>query len=304
MVNMPVADDLSSKEKNGSEGVQSGDTPERLVLRLRFSRSGPPVWLAHLDLMRTFERAVKRAKLPVQWSAGFNPRPDLVFALPIGVGLETCADYVDIGLLPAVERKAEVDVEAEAEAEVKVEAKIEAEEDAGLEIEASDLAERLNAALPVGIQIVSAQVRPAERESIMARIAFADYQLEASGLAAATEKALAQPELFVNKASKGKTRRLDILPLIVEAVTDSPDSLRLRVKAGSSENLRPDLFLAALTEYGGLAETAAADALMVRTGLYLKPGTTDNAPVDPLGAPMPPQPARCQAELQRPKSCC
>ncbi|NLC84153.1 MAG: DUF2344 domain-containing protein, partial [Ruminococcaceae bacterium] len=262
MVNMPVADDLSVKEKNVSEGVQSSDAPERLVLRLCFSRSGPPVWLAHLDLMRTFERAVKRAELPVQWSAGFNPRPDLVFALPIGVGLETCADYVDIGLLPAIEGKAEA--EAETEADVNGEA------------EASALADRLNAALPAGIQIVSAQLRPAERESIMARIAFADYQLEASGLAAAAEKALAQPELIVNKASKGKTRRLDILPLIVEVVPDSPDSLRLRVKAGSSENLRPDLFLAALTEYGGLAGTAAADARMVRTGLYLKPGTADN----------------------------
>ncbi len=292
MVNMPVADDLSVKEKNVCEGVQSSDAPERLVLRLRFSRSGPPVWLAHLDLMRTFERAVKRAELPVQWSAGFNPRPDLVFALPIGVGLETCADYVDIGLLPAIEGKAEA--EAETEADVNGEAEAEAE--------ASALADRLNTALPAGIQIVSAQLRPAERESIMARIAFADYQLEASGLAAAAEKAYAQPELIVNKASKGKTRRLDILPLIVEVVPDSPDSLRLRVKAGSSENLRPDLFLAALTEYGGLAGTAAADARMVRTGLYLKPGTADNGPVDPQGAPMPPQPAQCEVEPQRLKS--
>ncbi len=263
MVNMPAAENISTENQNIYDSLQSSDAPGRLILRLRFSRSGPAVWLAHLDLMRTFERAVKRADLPVQWSGGYNPRPDLVFALPIGVGLETCADYVDIGLLPEAD------------------------------INADSLAERLRASLPGGIAILAAQLRPVERVSIMARIICADYLLEAPGLAAAAEKALELAELVVDKPSKGKTRRLNIRPLILQVMLDSPDSVRLRVKAGSSENLRPDLFLAALTEYGSLDATAAADARLIRTGLYLKSDEEANGPVDPQDQPMPQEPAGC-----------
>ena len=57
--------------------------------RICFSRSGAAIWLGHLDMMRTFERSLLRAGLPVSYSLGFNPRPELVFALPAGVGITT-----------------------------------------------------------------------------------------------------------------------------------------------------------------------------------------------------------------------
>ncbi len=76
---------------------------EGYILRLRFSRAEPAIWLAHLDLMRTFERAIRRADLPVAYSKGFNPRPQLAFALPIGVGLATNDDYVDVSLTRPIE---------------------------------------------------------------------------------------------------------------------------------------------------------------------------------------------------------
>ncbi|MDD4745132.1 MAG: DUF2344 domain-containing protein, partial [Eubacteriales bacterium] len=52
---------------------------------MAFSRREPAIWLAHLDMMRTFERSVRRAGIPVAYSAGYNPRPQLAFALPVGV---------------------------------------------------------------------------------------------------------------------------------------------------------------------------------------------------------------------------
>jgi radical SAM-linked protein len=232
------------------------------VLRVRFRRYGPAIWLAHLDLMRTFERSVRRAGITVNWSAGFNPRPDLVFALPIGVGLETCADYLDIGLTDPI-------------------------------METGMMVEQLNRSLPEGLDIMSGIVLPVSPESIMSKIAMADYQIEAEGLAAAAMKTLALSQLIIDKPSKGRTIRVDIRPLILMAETDSPTRMRLRVKAGSRENLRPDLFLNALCQFGELDATAAADARLVRTGLYLSGTSTDLPIADPEGVPMPAIPAGC-----------
>lgn len=242
------------------------DSSVKAILRVRFGRTGPALWLAHLDLMRTFERSVRRADIPVHWSAGFNPRPDLVFALPIGVGLETCADYVDIGL---------DDPSA----------------DSGM------LVERLNLMLPEGMTALYGWGMPVSHESIMSRIAAADYLIEATGVAAAAAEALSQSSLMIDKPSKGRTLRVDIRPLVLAARTDSPDRIRLRVKAGSRENLRPDLFLQSLVLYGRLDETAAADARLVRTGLYLTSQTGDRL-ADPENNPMPDEPADCLAFRQ------
>ena len=98
--------------------------------RLRFSRREPAIWLGHLDMMRTFERTVRRAGLPVTWSQGFNPRPHLEFALPIGVGLATDDDYVDVLLTELLDESA--------------------------------LVKRLNASFPTGIQILEAKIVPVE----------------------------------------------------------------------------------------------------------------------------------------------
>ncbi len=303
-----AASDRPRKPQPAHAANNKQQPPPQTILRLRFRRGGPAVWLAHLDLMRTVERSVKRADLPVQWSAGFNPRPDLVFALPIGVGLETCADYVDIGLtrdiLPEAapgEASALEASTADASAGEASTADASAADAAGPEAaageavaspSAAELIARLNAALPEGLAIVSGRFQPVEKESIMGRIAFADYQIEAEGIAAAAERAMAEPALVIDKPSKGRTLRVDIRPLILQIAVDTPDQLRLRVRAGSRENLRPDLFLQALVQAGGLAETAAADARLVRTGLYLS-ARDESLPADPEGNPMPEAPAGC-----------
>ena len=68
------------------------------VQRASFSREGATVFLGHLDLMTCFERAARRAGLPILYSQGYNPRPMMVFALPLGVGIETRCDYLDVSL--------------------------------------------------------------------------------------------------------------------------------------------------------------------------------------------------------------
>lgn len=207
------------------------------LCRLRFARREPAIWLAHLDMMRTFERSVRRAGLPIAWSQGFNPRPQLFFALPIGVGMATEDDYVDLeltGPLPAAEVQS-----------------------------------RLNENLPAGLAVRAAAWVPATGPSLMSLIRAAEYELISPGLALAVRQLDQHPVLTVSKFSKGRQIEVDIRPLILVVDIVAEDRLLIRVKAGSSANLRPDLFLAALTLYGGLPELAAADCTVIRRRLLI-----------------------------------
>ena len=66
--------------------------------RLLFEKKGNAVWISHLDLMRVFQRAFKRAGLPLKHTQGFNPRPSVSIALPLSVGTESCCELLDFEL--------------------------------------------------------------------------------------------------------------------------------------------------------------------------------------------------------------
>lgn len=66
--------------------------------RLLFEKKGNAVWISHLDLMRVFQRAFKRAGLPLTHTLGFNPRPSVSIALPLSVGMESSCELLDFDL--------------------------------------------------------------------------------------------------------------------------------------------------------------------------------------------------------------
>ena len=66
--------------------------------RLLFEKMGRSVWISHLDLMRVFQRAFKRAGLPLTHTQGFNPRPSVSIALPLSVGIESECELLDFDL--------------------------------------------------------------------------------------------------------------------------------------------------------------------------------------------------------------
>lgn len=66
--------------------------------RLLFEKTGNAIWISHLDLMRLFQRAFKRAKLPLTHTQGFNPRPSVSIALPLSVGVESKCELLDFAL--------------------------------------------------------------------------------------------------------------------------------------------------------------------------------------------------------------
>lgn len=66
--------------------------------RLLFEKTGNAVWISHLDLMRVFQRAFKRAGLSLTHTHGFNPRPSVSIALPLSVGVESHCELLDFEL--------------------------------------------------------------------------------------------------------------------------------------------------------------------------------------------------------------
>lgn len=66
--------------------------------RALFEKTGNAVWISHLDLMRVFQRAFKRAGLHLTHTQGFNPRPSVSIALPLSVGIESRCELLDFDL--------------------------------------------------------------------------------------------------------------------------------------------------------------------------------------------------------------
>lgn len=67
-------------------------------IRVKFTKTGRLKFISHLDLSRTMKNALLRAKIPIWYSEGFNPRPKIVFAMPLSVGVESVCEYMDIRL--------------------------------------------------------------------------------------------------------------------------------------------------------------------------------------------------------------
>ncbi len=76
--------------------VQVNNTP--INIRVKFKKVGSLQYISHLDLVRTMHKIIVRAKLPLWYTEGFNPKPKMVFAAPLSTGTESVSEFVDIRL--------------------------------------------------------------------------------------------------------------------------------------------------------------------------------------------------------------
>ncbi len=219
-----------------SDVLTQDDGRHRLILY--FARRGATVWLAHLDNMRLFERAFNRAGWPIAWTEdAFNPRPILVFGLPVGVGIETRRDPVEVTL----EKRIDVD----------------------------PMIDRLNRSFPPGVEIVEWGEAPDTKKSLMSLVKAADYTIEAPSIGQVFSRTFAGGRrVVVSWVRKGKTKMIDIAPRIYETYDVACDSISFRGGAGSDLHLRVDLLLDALVRDGGLSKGDALGARIVRTRVY------------------------------------
>ena len=67
-----------------------------MKVRIKFAKSGAMRFIGHLDVMRFFQKAIRRAGIDVAYSEGFSPHQIMSFAAPLGVGLTSNGEYLDI----------------------------------------------------------------------------------------------------------------------------------------------------------------------------------------------------------------
>ena len=83
--------------------VQLTQNHPYVTLRVKFKKVGSLQYISHLDLVRTMHKVVTRAKLPLWYTEGFNPKPKLIFAAPLSIGTESVTEYVDIKLIDDID---------------------------------------------------------------------------------------------------------------------------------------------------------------------------------------------------------
>lgn len=257
------------------------DVVQNYFVRAKFVRGNSVKYISHLDMIRMFSRAFRRAGLQISWSQGFNPHPVMVFALPLAVGVISEGEYMDIGF--------EVDIDPQKFVLIT------------------------NKHLPNGFKFLEA--KKSSGKGLMGSVMAAEYEIrikESSESANGKDRLYQRVcnvvrkidelnELIVNKVmeKKGvkKTIGVDIKPMIRSlsvttldlseeyAQTDQFDNsaqsdnsdyaiVRATVDAGSRSNLRPDLLYSALES---LASVTAGDVVIKRKNLYgLKNGMLTN----------------------------
>ncbi len=212
-----------------------------MKLRIKFKKYGPVRFIGHLDVMRYFQKALRRADIDVAYSTGFSPHQIMSFAAPLGVGLESNGEYMDIQVnsLP----------------------------DPGEGLTSCQiLVQRLNAVGVQGLEAVSARILPENAGNAMASVAAASYTVrfregkEPGPLEIALETFLSQKEIWITKETKKGSRQVDLRPGIYELSWDG-DAFHMLVDASSAGNIRPGQVIQALLDANG--KKAEENALFI-----------------------------------------
>ncbi len=192
--------------------------------RLLFSKLDESIWMSHLDLMRLFQRAFKRAGLPLTHTKGFNPRPSVSIALPLSVGVESRCELLDF------------DLEGEA-------------------ISCEEIMARLNPALVRGVEVLGCYddgKKLKELAYLSCKVSL-EYDRGIPSDAEATLSSLfASSSLVVEKKSKNGTSDQDIIPMLRGLTVSQADSGTLVLSAKvccQNPSLNPAQLVAAIEKY-------------------------------------------------------
>ena len=206
------------------------------AIRLKFKKLAGLQYISHLDLQRAILRFIKRAKLPIRYTEGFNPHPKIVFALTLSVGTESECELVDVYL----ERDANAP-------ETPI-------------ITPDDFVARLNKVLPKGLEIVEAYYPDRDFHDVVS----SDYEItlykkENIELAPKILEAMSHP-IEITKKGKAGERQIDIVPLVFGFTSyDTEDTfvIRATLSATQEQYLNPDHFVKGLldTDMGQYVDT-------------------------------------------------
>lgn len=191
--------------------------------RLLFEKKGNAVWISHLDLMRLFQRAFKRAGLPLKHSQGFSPRPYVAVALPLSVGVESCCELLDFDL----------------EGETSLEG----------------VADKLNAALVEGVRVLDVYENGRKIKDLALLDCVVTLEYDRGIDMAGVEQIrglFARESLPVEKKGKNGVTEQDIIPMIRKLEVDLADGHTVEISARvccQNPSLNPMQLGAAVVRY-------------------------------------------------------
>lgn len=201
-----------------------------LKIRIKYAKTGVLRYIGHLDVMRYFQKAIRRAGLDVAYSQGYSPHQLITFAAPLGLGVTSEGEYFDAEMNSVTT--------------------------------STDMVERLNQVMVSGMEIKDIVALREGAKTAMAVVSASDYLVriregymeEAGGTRAflsQVEDFYAQDRIEVTKVSKTKETRLDIKPFIYD-IHGQEDSLYMLLSTGSVDNIKPELVMEAMCEFLGL----------------------------------------------------
>ena len=169
-------------------------------VRLRFSKLGKVRWTSHRDVARMWERAFRRAAVPVALSEGFSPRPKVSFGLALSTGHESLGEYLDVELAP------------------------------GTTLDLDELPDRLTPALPVGLDVQAAVALDGRVTSLQQEVTSCSWRIDVPDVDPATAEAaiaaaLAASSLVTTRTRKGTDVVDDVRPAILHLAVAGPSAV-------------------------------------------------------------------------------
>ena len=226
-----------------------------MKIRVKFAKYDALRFIGHLDVMRFFQKALRRAGIDVAYTTGFSPHQIMSFAQPLGIGISSSGEYMDIEVHTCTSEE--------------------------------DMTERLNRACVPGIAVLNMRLLPDTAGNAMASVAAAGYTVrwkegnslrekDFSFLKNRISDFLNLEEITVVKETKKGSSPVNIRPGIFQCMVrdeaDRPDSvLEFLVDASSSGNIKPSLLLDALWKFAGRTDELPLLELQIhREELYTR----------------------------------
>ncbi len=184
---------------------------ENINIRIKFEKTGKLQFISHLDLCRTMKTAFVRAEIPIWYSKGFNPRPKMVFAMPLSIGAESLCEYVDIKITRSMPHES--------------------------------ILKRLNSVIASELNVIDVYTPQMK----FGEIAWVEYiiKFDFSCLTGAGD--MFSSPIIVMKHTKSGDREIDIVPLIKRYGITS-DSIRVLLCADGDRYLNPEYIASAVSK--------------------------------------------------------
>lgn len=230
-----------------------------MKVRIKFAKYGTMKFIGHLDIMRFFQKAIRRADIDIAYTTGFSPHQIMSFAAPLGVGIESFGEYFDIEVNSATTSE--------------------------------DMMTRLNHACVEGIEILSIKELPDNIGNAMATVAAAEYQIIWKkkddipfDLIGQVDSFSQKSSILIEKKTKKSVAEIDLKPSIYNIFADT-ESIIMTINASSSGNIKPTLVLEALYKQNNL-ELDSSKIQIIRKDTFVNIGSEDKphfVPMDAVG---------------------